>query len=173
MLYFQNVQVYRCRWSDNSTLIIISSASAVLVAGSVISVLGGRIQLSPYITLPSKSAYTPTSNVTLSYPLPSSAVKPTVVVNTPSEIGTCAGLSIDMSYSSGSGGQPWKSITTFVYGSNASAAKDLNAFLASHQSDLVAGSVVVVPSAYTFPGFYSIVVSLCSYLPLATPDFPP
>jgi hypothetical protein len=101
-----------------------SSGARQAQSSVALSVLSPAAALVHIITLPSKSAYTPTSNVTLSYPLPSSAVKPTVVVNTPSEIGTCAGLSIDMSYSSGSGGQPWKSITTFVYGSNASAAKD-------------------------------------------------
>lgn len=88
------------------------------VLGTPLLAVNGSVTLLSGIISPQcTSSSTQTCNTALSSgntvvaTSPLNPVKPTVVINVPSTIGSCADLVIDASGSSGFGGRPWKSVS--------------------------------------------------------------
>eukprot|EP01035_Chromulina_nebulosa_P020554 gene20554-26659_t len=107
------------------------------------------------------SGYPYTNSSYFNISLPSNPVKPTVLLSTPSNIGSCGNIVIDLTGSTGNCGRPWNSVIWTVTGSlsnNTSIENYLNRF------GLYTSSLITIPNSYLKAGeSYTINVLITNF----------
>jgi hypothetical protein len=162
---FACAETSSCVWTTGATVAAVVDASAgcasldspvSLVQGAV---LKARCPLSSCDT--NSWPFAPPSTTVL-IAAPASAVVPTVAVSSPTTIGECDSLTLDITSSTGSGGRAWTSSSIRVESASSVNTTALQGFLSSRYQlsppTPIPGSLLAKGQAYTFK------VTLCNFL---------
>lgn len=172
---FTSASSTMCTWANASAVIVVFELATTdtggvtyLAIGDEVTLLGGRLRAFS-TDENSNSAASTTATVTLA-PLNPSA--PTIVLFTPSSIGSCANLTVDATGSYGNGGRLYTSVrwtvTAMVYGTKdqildvSSIQDQLNKHSASYQ---VYRPAIILNTALT-RATYTFTLSLTNFLGL-------
>jgi hypothetical protein len=154
-----------CKWTSDTTVTVIVDTSPLCIA------MGGRISLAPSAQLKAlctsancdTSAWSVASaSAGVNLTAPAVAVVPTVAISSPTTIGECDSLTLDITSSTGSGGRAWASRTIRVESTASVNTTLLQSFLSSRYQQSpptpIPSSMLAKGQAYTFK------VTLCNFL---------
>ena len=102
-----------------------------------------------------------TSTLSVIVQRPAHPVAPLIIVLTPTQVGACNDLLIDLSASSGSGGRPWSSVVWSVLAQNGNTTALRNFLRDNFDSSL---NYVIVPRHMLIRTTYSIGVTITNFL---------
>jgi hypothetical protein len=131
----------RCVWADDKSLEL--SPASALSAGDVLFLKSGvlKARCTSKTDLGCSSwPFTVSHNLTVSVPSLELLSPPVVTLSTPSELGVCDDLLLDLSSSSGSGGREWKSLLFKVTILSAQTSVSSSSSLQQYLSNLTARS---------------------------------
>ena len=173
LLQFSGIEQATCRWTDSRTIIIYPSLASsisgsseyMLGIGSNITVVAAN-SVTAECTEVTGAACTGWSSVpetTLQVAAPTNPITPTVQLVMPSVVSSCAGVTVDLTMSTGSGGRPWLDLTVSVQSDDAEGATAVEALL---NTDFHANTPpTTIPSHHFAIGAtYSFSTRLCNFL---------
>jgi hypothetical protein len=165
LLSFTGATAASCQWSSDATSVtVIPNSKYPLGVGYSIAVISRLRAACPSSTSSSVCKRWPlVAGTSVSILVPTSPVKPLVVLALPTSIGSCDSLMLDFGGSSGSGGRVWSSVNISVT-SKAANVSSLAAYLSGLSSAGVK-SPVTIGSSWLKKGFqYAFTVQLCNFL---------
>ena len=111
---------------------------------------------------PSQSEWKNASSVPTIIQSPQNPCIPSVIIVSPTTVGACDNLTLDITCSTGNGGRLWQMVSIIVEGSPGSSAAQLNAFLGRNQKLSIVPSVpyYLIQKGYS----YTFRVQLCNFL---------
>jgi len=161
LLEFVNSSIAICSWLDSSHISIYPGPDSQLTVASSIGLKGATLKSFCTTSAFSCGSWTFAAPSTVAIQTPTSPLVPTVTLSTPTLIGSCADLTIDLSNSIGSGGRSWKSLLFKVSGSDPNASA-IESFLNEAYS---ISPPTPVPSELLTVGFtYYISAQLCNFI---------
>lgn len=113
---FTGAGVTKCSWIDSATVRLtfpFSPGTPLLALNGTVTLLSNVIKAECLGTQTCNPDFSVGNTVTAASPL--NPVKPTVVINVPATIGSCADLIVDASGSLGFAGRAWKSVSWVVF----------------------------------------------------------
>ena len=166
---FAGSDKFKCQWINDHTLhLYIDGQHDILHIGKEIilrnSVL--KAKCSNSAALPPCDDWAYSYNVRTTIAPAVSPIEPKLQISMPETIGQCTDLSIDLSSSSGSGGQPW-TYAISVFSSTENNTTALENYLASLPSQYTV-PIAIFASYFARPDVYSFVITLCNFLSTCT-----
>jgi hypothetical protein len=166
LFVFSGASQAKCQWNvDATTVTITLSSNYPLVVGAQISVAANKIRAACPTTHNSSTCerWPSVSSSSVSVVSPSRPTVPTVHITSPSTVGSCDHLSLDIGSSTGSGGRVWTTANVSLTSTKASNISGLTSFLA--RSSITSSFRLIIPSGLLPKGYsYSFTVTLCNFL---------
>jgi hypothetical protein len=166
LLPFAGSQDSTCSWSNSMTLQITLGGKVRLRVGSRLTLLGGLVRAQCLLNSIQCASWRtiPDTSVVLKPPL--SPVLPTISITSPKVLGVCAPFVLDLTGSTGSGGQPWSAWNITIQRDDSvnddQALSLANAFYAmTYQLN---PPTPLPMSSKLSPGNYSANIILCNFL---------
>jgi sugar lactone lactonase YvrE len=165
---FTGIETSKCDWIDDSSLTIYPGISVdsnkLLNVGDSILLLSDKIKSKCYLTTTDCLGwfYSVSKNITVV--ASKISVRPIVVINSPSVMGSCDSLTLNLLSSSGSGGRNWKSRKFQVFSSslNISINENIEKYL---NDNYIFNPPSLLPRNYIAPSVvYTVSVTLCNFL---------
>jgi hypothetical protein len=164
---FQYSAKSSCSWINSTTLVLRLPIfnSFTSISGTFITVLGGVVR-AECLAGTSCGSYPFVSATTLKIQLPTNVLLPTVVLTAISALSPCDNVQLDPTLSTGSSGQPWKSIQWTVSSPTLTTG---NASVVENYLDLQYSStlnqLISIPiNKFAFGNTYTFVLTLTNWL---------
>ena len=161
---FSCAETSTCRWSSSSKV------NAYLDKSAGCATLNDPLTLSQDASIKAlcdsedcdTSSWDSAAAVDLSIALPSNPISPKIAIASPSSIGGCDSLALDISGSTGSGGREWAEVALTVESTATRNVTDLQEFLRNEYKPF---PPTPVPAELLQKGFsYNFAVKLCNFL---------
>jgi len=153
-----------CSFLNTSAVkVTFPTTSSQLSPGSVVTLLSGLLR-SACNAGSDCSLNIAASSLSVSVRPPYTPLFPTVIVNVPTQSGSCNNLTIDATTSSGSGGRSWKSVSWTVTSSNPSSQTASAIARRLNLRGKNVNQLVVVPSSLFGSESYTFRLSLTNFL---------
>jgi hypothetical protein len=158
LLQFSGANSTTCTWLNMTAINGVFPAqssmdsSSLLTVGGNVTLLAGKLR--PYCKASgSCTGYNTSNSQTVRISAPSNAVSPSVILMTPSRVGTCDNVTVSAMLTSGSGGRAWQSVKWSLYALDGDNAVDSTAILkalTAYGTNL--GHVMQLPRSYIRSG---------------------
>ncbi len=169
VMAFDGASSASCSWADSYTIKILPASTSPRLVG------GGQIQVLSAPSYPIRAAcdasaavdcslYPSLSYTVLTVTIPNDAVSPYVIMTSPSSMSYCDDLRLDLSATTGSAGQAWKSVSVSVESSG--DATNVLTVLQNEAEKIADGSQVymLVPYSNVTTGTWAVSISICNFL---------
>lgn len=154
-----------CRWSSASSVTVQLPFDARILEFDVVSFVGSNVRAKCPSTYSQSFcdtfALVSTQTVSIQFPSTEYIVAPTVVVSSPSFLGECDPLSLDVRASYNSGNRPWTDVSLRIIGDNPSTH---TAMIDYFVDNYVSTQPTIIPSDLLLPGNYEFSVELCNFM---------
>jgi hypothetical protein len=158
---FPGVSSY-CQWTSRSLVTATLGSSATVLVGDTLELSGGKIKAA-CATGTAQSicdAYATAAAQSVSVGSPLKTLTPSVTINAPDTISTCADLIVDLTSSTGSGGRAWYNQSVQIFSDN-----DVTALLTWLMANYDVSPPTAVPASEGLlsQGQYNYIATLCNF----------
>ena len=160
-----------CAWTTASTVMVTfngSNSNVYLTPGGIVTLIGGQLRAlcSASALSCAKNSAAPTAS--LSTLVPTNPSTPTVVLSSPTSLGSCANLVLDATGSYGNGGRLYSSVQWTVSAKNGSLnvlidVANMTTYLNTYSSTYQVSTPVIIVAKYLQKASYTITLSLTNF----------